>query len=66
MNLPSPRRRLGYDWAEVQKILRSHGYRDEQFTRWHVGQTGAIAEDGRLLYYRSDVEDFLAGRKPAD
>ena len=33
-----------------------------EFSKWMGGQTGAIADDGTLLYYDVDVERFMENK----
>jgi hypothetical protein len=44
---------------EVKVILRWVSIPDKEFFDWHGGQTGIILPNGKLGYYKSDLEFFV-------
>lgn len=54
---------LGYHFDTLERFL---GDRWGEFTVWIGGQTMALDDDGCVVVYWWDVQDFLLGRQPID
>jgi hypothetical protein len=58
------RSKLGYSsedvftWDDVALSLSCFGIPEREFTRWFNGQTGVILPNGKLGYFRWDIERF--------
>jgi hypothetical protein len=52
---------IGYTHKQLEEVIPKNLMKE--FDKWMYGQTGAINDEGELIYYKWDVEKFLYLRR---